>query len=66
MLGLEINIHCLPRSLNGFLLYFVQSLFTEMKSTCIKLQNEPLLKAIDQGLLIINNSVLHVPFSSSP
>ena len=43
---LEISIYCLPWSLNGFPLYFAQSLFTEMKSTFMKLQNEPLPKAI--------------------
>ena len=31
--------------------------FTEMKSTFIKLQNEPLQKDIGQVLLIVNNSV---------
>ena len=35
-----------------------------MKSTFIKLQNEPLPKDIGQVLLIVNNSVERVPFSS--
>ena len=54
---LEISMYCLPRSFNGFTLYFAQSSFTEMKSTFIKLRNEPLPKAIGQELHIINNSV---------
>ena len=54
---LEISIYCLPRSFSGFPLYFAQSSFTEMKNTFIKLQNEPLPKAIGQELLKVNNSV---------
>ena len=50
-------IYCLPRSLNGFPLYFAQTSFTEMKRTFIKLQNEPLSKAIDQELLTVNTSI---------
>ena len=57
ILRLEISIYCLPRSFNGFPLYFAQSSLTEMKSTFVKLQNEPLPKAIGQELLIVNNSV---------
>ena len=57
ILRLQISIYCLPRSFNGFPLYFAQSSFTEMKSAFIKLQNEPLPKAIGQELLIVNNSV---------
>ena len=57
ILRLEISIYCLPRSFNGFHLYFAQGSFTEMKSACIELQNEPLPKAIGQELLIVNNSV---------
>ena len=45
---LKINIHCLPRSFNGFLLYFAQSSFTDMKGTFIYLQSEPLPKVIGQ------------------
>ena len=48
ILRLEISIYCLPRSFNGFPPYFAQSSFTEMKSAFIKLQNEPLPKAIGQ------------------
>ena len=54
---LEISIHCLPRSFNGFPLYFAQSSFTEIKSTFINLQNDALPKAIGQELLIVKNSV---------
>ena len=50
-------IYCLPRSYNGFPLYFAQCSFTEMKSTFIKLQNEPLPKDIGKKSLIVNNSV---------
>ena len=50
-------MYCLPRSFNGFRLYFAQTPFTEMKSTFIKLENEPLPKGIGQELLIVNNSV---------
>ena len=60
ILRLEISIYCLPclpRSFNGFPLYFAQSSFTEMKSAFIKFQNEPLPKDIGQELLIVNNSV---------
>ena len=53
----EISIHCLPRSFDGFPLYFAQSSFAEMKSTFIKLQNELLPKAIGHKLLTVNNSV---------
>ena len=42
ILRLEISIYCLPRSFNGFPLYFAESSFTEMKSAFIKLQDEPL------------------------
>ena len=42
---------------NGFPLYFALSSFKEMKSTFIKLQNEPLPKAIGQELLLANNNV---------
>ena len=38
-------------------MHFAQRSFTEMKSTFIKLQNEPLSKDIGQVLLIVNNSV---------
>ena len=41
-------------------MYFAQCLFTEMKSTFIKLQNESLLKDIAQKLLIVNNSAYTV------
>ena len=54
---LEISIYCLPRSFNGFSLHLVQTSFTEMKSTFIKLQNESSPKAIGPELLIVNNSV---------
>ena len=54
---LEISIYCLPRNINWFLLYVAQCWLTEMKSTFIKLQNESLLKEIDQELLTVNNSV---------
>ena len=60
---LEISIYCLPPNFNGFPLYFAQCLFTEMKSTFVKLQNESLPKDIGQELLIVNYSVL---FFSSP
>ena len=43
-------------------MYFAQCSFTEMKSISIELQNEPLPKDIGQVLLIVNNSVLRVPF----
>ena len=35
-----------------------------MKSTFIQLQNEFLLKAIDQELLVVKNIVYNVPFPS--
>ena len=54
---IEISIYCLPRCFNGFLLYFAKSSFTEIKSTNIKLQNEPLPNATGQELLIVNDSV---------
>ena len=54
ILRLEISIYCLPRSFNGFPLYFAQRSFTEMNSAFIKLQNEPLPKAIGQELLTVN------------
>ena len=57
ILRLEVSIYCIPRSFNGFPLYLAQNSVTEMKSTFIKLQNDPLLKAIGQELLIVNNSV---------
>ena len=38
-------------------MYFAQWSFTEMKSTFIKLQNEPSQKDIGQILLTVNNSV---------
>ena len=57
ILRLEISICCLPRSFNGFPLYFEQNSFTEMKSAFIKLQNELLPKPIGQALLIVNNIV---------
>ena len=39
-----------------FPLYFAQCLFTEMKSTFIKLRHESLPKDIDQELLRVSNS----------
>ena len=57
ILKVEISICGLSRSFNGFPLYFARSLFTEMKSAFIKLQNESLPKAIGQELLKVNNSV---------
>ena len=51
ILKFKISICCRPRSFNGFPLYFAQSSFTETKSAFIKLQNEPLPKAIGQELL---------------
>ena len=57
ILRLEISISRLPRTFNWFSLYFAWCLFTEMKSTFIKLQNESLPKDIGQELLIVNNSV---------
>ena len=56
-LRLEISICCLPRNFNEFLWYFAQCSFTELKSTFIKLQKEPLPKDIGQELLMVNNSV---------
>ena len=47
-------------------MYFAQCSFTEMKSTFIELQSESLPKDIGQVLLMANNGVLRVPFSSSP
>ena len=47
-------------------MYFAQCSLTEMKSTFIKLQNEPLPKDIGQVLLTVNNTVERVPFASSP
>ena len=47
-------------------MHFAQCSFTEMKSTFIKLQHEFLLKDIGQVLLVVNNSVKRVPFSSLP
>ena len=47
----------IPRSFNGFPLYFAQSSFTEIKSTFIKLQNEPSTKAFHKEILKVNNSV---------
>ena len=41
-------------------MYFAQCSFTEMKSTFIKFQYEPLPKDIGQALLIVNNSVFNV------
>ena len=38
---------------------------TEMKSTFIKIQNESLPKDIGQELLVVNNSVQRILFSSS-
>ena len=38
-------------------MYFGQCSFTEMKSTFIKLQKEPLPKDNGQKLLTVNNSV---------
>ena len=58
---LEISIYCLPPNIKGFLLYFAQCSFTEMKTTFIKLQNESLPKDIGQELLIVNNNVLTCP-----
>ena len=54
ILRLVISFYC-PRSFDGFPLYFARSSFTEMKSAFLKLQNEPLPKAIGQELLIVNN-----------
>ena len=51
ILRLKISIYCLPRNFNWFSLYFAQCSFTEMKTTFIKLQNEPLPKDIGQELL---------------
>ena len=58
---LRLEIYCFPQNFDGFLLYFAQCSFTEMKSTFIKLQNESLPKDIGQELLIVNNSVLTCP-----
>ena len=44
------TVYCLPRSFNGFSLYFAQTSFEEMKSTFMKLQNEPLPEAVGQEL----------------
>ena len=66
ILRLEISIFCLPLNFNWFPLYFARCSFTEMKSKFIKLQNEFLPKDIGQELLIVNNSVWCVLFSSSP
>ena len=38
-------------------IYFAQCSLTEVKSTFIKLQNDPLPKDIGQVLLVVNNSV---------
>ena len=55
--NLEISIYCLPLNFNRFPLYFAQCSFTEMKTTFIKLQNQPFPKEIGQEFLIVNNSV---------
>ena len=66
ILRLEISIYCLSRNFNWFPLYFAQCSFKEMETTFIKFQNESLTKNIGQELLIVNNSVQRVLFSSSP
>ena len=56
-LNVRNQYHCLPRNFNGFPMYFAQCSFTDIKSTFIKLQNDPLPKGIGQVLVIVNNSV---------
>ena len=53
------SVSTVAQNLNGLPLYFAQRSFTEMKCTFIKLQNEPLPKAISQELLITVFNVSH-------